>query len=714
MAALVAVASLALTAEPQRSEPAPQSVLRPWACWTLSIAEQSVFPPVVNPDICAEVRPTAIRLDRTATVAPLVAPGPPASLSASVSGSTVNLTWSAPAGGDPPTSYVLEAGSSSGSSNLVNADTGSTATSLTATEVAGGTYFVRVRARNASGTSAPSNEVIVVVSGACAGPPNAPTSLAASSTGASVTLTWFSPASGCAPTAYVIEGGSAPGLSNLANFSTGNAATLFSASGVAGGTYYLRVRSSNGAGTSGPSNEVQFVISPCAGPPAPPLDFVAQVNGATVILSWTAAGGSPASYVIEAGSAPGISNLLNTDTGNLATSLTALAGPGTYYVRVRSRNGCGTSTPSTEAVVVVPALASCVVIAPMSQAVGNDAVIGTVSVNAPSSCAWTAVSNAPFLTVTSGSSGSGAGSVGYGVAGNSTGNVRAGTLTIGGQTFTVTQQGCSYTASMPPLMPPAGGPTTVTVTAGSGCSWSAQSDAAFAAIVSGAAGNGSGLITLDVQSNSGSIRGATLLIGQGSQTTTAEVVQSGPAGSLSCVNQMIRCFNISPACSSWTVAFNGGTTEVNLVAPATCAWIAAPTVPWLTTYPTSGQNQTYGLGSGHFGFSAAPNPDPAPRSGGVAGGGFTFPITQGACEYVLSLTNATVPASGGSGFVTVGTTCSASWTAASNASFMAITSGASGTGNGSVGVVVGGNTGSTRTGTLTIAGQTVTVTQSGP
>ena len=54
-------------------------------------------------------------------------------------------------------------------------------------------------------------------------------------------------------------------------------------------------------------------------------------------------------------------------------------------------------------------------------------------------CAWTASSNNPWITVTSGSSGSGAGTVGYSVASNS-GSARTGTITIAGQTFTVSQQ----------------------------------------------------------------------------------------------------------------------------------------------------------------------------------------------------------------------------------------------------------------------------------
>lgn len=81
----------------------------------------------------------------------LTAPGVPANLAASVSGSTVTLTWAASTTAGPdaaPSSYRLEAGASSGASDIANADTGSAATSYIATGVPNGTYYVRVRAAN--------------------------------------------------------------------------------------------------------------------------------------------------------------------------------------------------------------------------------------------------------------------------------------------------------------------------------------------------------------------------------------------------------------------------------------------------------------------------------------------------------------------------------------------------------------------------------------
>ena len=87
-------------------------------------------------------------------------PNPPVGLAASVSGASVALNWSS-GGGCAATNYSLRAGNGPGLSNLAVVNLG-TALSLTTSAVAG-TYYVRVVAQNAFGTSAASNEVTVQV-----------------------------------------------------------------------------------------------------------------------------------------------------------------------------------------------------------------------------------------------------------------------------------------------------------------------------------------------------------------------------------------------------------------------------------------------------------------------------------------------------------------------------------------------------------------------
>jgi len=180
----------------------------------------------------------------------------------------------------------------------------------------------------------------------------APSNLTASSAGSNVLLQWTAPAVG-APIAYTVEAGSAPGLANLANFSTGNAATSFGAGGVGDGAYYVRVKAANGETTSAASNEVLLRVGCSSAPGAPSGLTITQNSGGNVAFLWTAASGSPAGYTLRAGSAPGLSNLAIVDVGNTTAFAAGGVGAGTYYVRVVATNACGTSGASNEVVLTV-------------------------------------------------------------------------------------------------------------------------------------------------------------------------------------------------------------------------------------------------------------------------------------------------------------------------------------------------------------------------
>ena len=78
-------------------------------------------------------------------------------------------------------------------------------------------------------------------------------------------------------------------------------------------------------------------------------------------------------------------------------------------------------------------------LSPTSQSFDTLGGTGSVTVTAPGGCAWTAASNAAWLTITSGADGSGHGAVNYSAASNLTHAARNGTLTIAGKTFTLTQ-----------------------------------------------------------------------------------------------------------------------------------------------------------------------------------------------------------------------------------------------------------------------------------
>jgi len=91
-------------------------------------------------------------------------------------------------------------------------------------------------------------------------------------------------------------------------------------------------------------------------PPGPPTLTATSIDN-TVFASWTPdlAGGTPTSYTLFAGSAPGLANLAAIPVRG-ATTFTASAPSGLYYLTVVARNGDGTSAPSNE----VPVQLGCV------------------------------------------------------------------------------------------------------------------------------------------------------------------------------------------------------------------------------------------------------------------------------------------------------------------------------------------------------------------
>ena len=187
-------------------------------------------------------------------VAGCVAPPlPPTALTTTISGTTLSLAWSPPL--DAVTSYVFSAGTASGLSDAATTTLPGTQTSISGT-VPGGTFFVRVQAANACGTSGPSGEVFMTM-GAPDPLPVAPTNLAASVSGSTVSLTWTAPAGPI--TGYVLEGGTALGLANIGTIQLG-AVTSFAIPGAPPGSYALRVRAVTSAGSGAPSADVVAVL----------------------------------------------------------------------------------------------------------------------------------------------------------------------------------------------------------------------------------------------------------------------------------------------------------------------------------------------------------------------------------------------------------------------------------------------------------------------
>src|SRR5262245_19544009 len=146
-----------------------------------------------------------------------------------------------------------------------------------------------------------------------------------------------------------------------------------------------------------------------------------------------------------------------------------------------------------------------------SDAIGATGGKRTILVTAGPSCAWTAKSNASWITVSGGASGIGNGSVTIDVAAN-TGLERSGTVLIAGQMYTLTQSAagapgptCTFSlASASQSVGAAGGPISATVLAGGGCQWTASSHAPWLTITAGASGAGDGTVEIRVGANGSS------------------------------------------------------------------------------------------------------------------------------------------------------------------------------------------------------------------
>ena len=331
--------------------------------------------------------------------------------------------------------------------------------------------------------------------------------------------------------------------------------------------------------------------------------------------------------------------------------------------------------------------------------VGPAAGATTVTVTAVAACGWTAVSSVPWITITSAATGTGNGSVTLTIAANPSGT-RTGTVVIAGQTVTVTQAAvgstvptCSYSlgSTSQSAGSPGGISTPVSVTTSAGCAWTAVSNAAWITISSGASGSGSGSVAFNIALNPAGPRSGTLTI----------------AGHTHTVNQAGNCaYSINP--SSQSIAAGGGNgTSIAVTTGTGCQWTASSNASWLSI--ASGAN---GNGSGSVGFTAASNAGPQ-RTGTLTIAGTTFTVTQAnGCAYVVAPLDQTLPGEAGPGTpIGVTTAGGCTWTAEANEGWITITSATSGTGNGTVTFTVTKSGKHDRTGTLTVAGRTVTVLQ---
>jgi uncharacterized repeat protein (TIGR03803 family) len=311
--------------------------------------------------------------------------------------------------------------------------------------------------------------------------------------------------------------------------------------------------------------------------------------------------------------ADGTLTTLYTFTGDPAPSL-----PVAGLVQVGDISFYGTSyTGGTNNVGTVFQLTVCdFSIDPTNAAFAAAGGSGNISMTTTNGCAWTAVSEDDFITIISGGSGSGNGTISYSVTTNASSFGRIGTMIIYGEPFPVIQSGtsgggCVYTLSATnATLPARGGTGHVRVTfKGPGCAWTALSNDPFITITAGSSGTGNGTVEYTVPGNTNltALTGTLTIAGQ---TFTVNQDAGGCA------------YFLSPGIAN--VRATGGSTSVRVIPNLNdCDWTAVSNDSFITI--TGGAS---GVGRGTVTCALPANTSANILTGTVTIAGETFTVTQ--------------------------------------------------------------------------------------
>jgi hypothetical protein len=192
---------------------------------------------------------------------------------------------------------------------------------------------------------------------------------------------------------------------------------------------------------------------------------------------------------------------------------------------------CGSSASTTS--VTAPTAGRCqAAITNSTTSFGPDGGTGTVTIGVSRECAWTAASQANWVTIVSGAQGQGDGAITYRVAENAVPVARQGGLVVSEQQVSVSQRPapCRFDISPGSIAPlgPEGGQVTIGLTTHPVCEWNARSEVTWAA-VSPSTGRGEAAVRVSVQPNSGAERPIELMVaGQRLVTTQRQASQPPP------------------------------------------------------------------------------------------------------------------------------------------------------------------------------------------
>src|SRR4051812_25532606 len=167
---------------------------------------------------------------------------------------------------------------------------------------------------------------------------------------------------------------------------------------------------------------------------------------------------------------------------------------------------------------------------------------------------------------------------------------------------------------------------------------------------------------------------------------------------------------VSASSSPSAFAAAGGQGSLAITTARDCTWSISTEAGWLSL---SGDRS--GQGDASIPYAVAPNPVPSPRSATLVVGGQSLAVNQAAaaCQFSLSRGSDVITAAGGRLSVDVRTLTGCAWNAASDAAWISISSGQSGTASGTVTLTVAANIAAARVGHVNVGGQSYTINQQG-
>jgi uncharacterized protein (TIGR03437 family) len=238
------------------------------------------------------------------------------------------------------------------------------------------------------------------------------------------------------------------------------------------------------------------------------------------------------------------------------------------------------------------------------------------------------------------------------------------------------------------------------VSASTACGkWTPTSSVNWIGVVYGQSGTGDGSVGYKIDAS-------TLYK---ARTGTISVAATAPTTSTFTVTQDGANCSYTFTPPNGSVPQAGGSQTLSVA--TSCTWSASTTTSWIAI------NAGGTTGNGTLSYTVAPNNSVASRTGSILINDQTYMVTQlgTGCSYTVAPLTANYNASGGQGQVTVQTNdISCAWTVQNSVPWITNVTSTATSGNGTVSYgVAAANTSTSRTATLVVAGQNVTVNQAG-